>query len=73
MRFFFDLRNDKEWVLDFRDEDFGHHEAAIDFANAIANDMTHRMSDQWRGWSVEVWNATGFKFIAVPVGTSKVV
>jgi hypothetical protein len=71
MRFFFDLKNERESVLDFRGEEFGHHDAAIDFAKAIATDMTHRMSAEWLGWSVEVWNAAGLKLVAVPVGTAE--
>lgn len=69
MRFFFDLKSEQSLVLDYSGEDFGHHEAAIDFAKAIATDMTHRLSAEWLGWSVEVWNAAGLKFITVPVGT----
>ena len=51
MRYFFDLKNQRESVLDFRGEEFGHHDAAIDFAKAIATDMTHRISAEWLGWS----------------------
>ena len=67
MRFFFDLRSEQHTVLDYSGEDFGRHEAAIDFAKAIADDMTHRASRQWLGWSVEVLDEVGRQFISVPI------
>ena len=54
MRFFFDLKSEQNKVLDYSGKDFGHHEAAIDFAKAIADDMRHGVSGQWLGRSVEV-------------------
>jgi len=71
VRLFFDLKNERESVLDFTGEEFGYHDAAIDFAKAIAADMTHRMCADWLGWSGEVWNAAGLKFVAVPIGTAE--
>ena len=71
MRFFFDLRSEQHTVLDYSGEDFGRHEAAIDFAKAIADDMTHRASRQWRGWSVEVLDEVGRQFISVPIRIAK--
>ncbi len=67
MRFFFDLKNEQHTVFDYSGEDFGHHKAAIDFAKAIADDMTHRASRQWLGWSVEVLDEIGRRFISVPI------
>lgn len=67
MRFFFDLKNEQHTVLDYSGEDFGHHKAAIDFAKAIADDMTHRASRQWLGWSVEVLDEVGRQFISLPI------
>ncbi|MGO8971904.1 MAG: DUF6894 family protein [Steroidobacteraceae bacterium] len=67
MRFFFDLKSKQHIVLDYSGEDFGHHKAAIDFAKAIADDMTHRASRQWLGWSVEVVDESGRRFISVPI------
>lgn len=69
MRFFFDLKNEQHKVLDYRGEDFGHHEAAIDFAEAVADDMRHRVSGQWLGWSVEVLDEIGRQFISIPIAT----
>jgi len=71
MRFFFDLKSEQHMVLDYSGEDFGHHEAAIDFAKAIADDMTHRVSNQWLGWSVEVLDAVGRQFISLPIGIAR--
>lgn len=71
MRFFFDLKSEQETLLDYRGEDFGHHGAAIDFAKAIAHDMTHRMSAQWLGWSVNVRDEGGRQFVSVPIGTTE--
>ncbi len=67
MRFFFDLKSEQHRVLDYCGEDFGRHEAAIDFAKAVADDMTHRASRQWLGWSVEVLDEVGRRFISVPI------
>jgi hypothetical protein len=50
---------------------FRHHDAAIDFAKAIAHDMTHRISAQWLGWSVEVFDEGGRQFVSVPIGTAE--
>ncbi len=71
MRFFFDLNSEQHMVLDYSGEDFGHHGAAIDFAKAIADDMTHRVSRQWLGWSVEVLDEVGRQFISVPIRISE--
>jgi hypothetical protein len=70
MRFFFDLKSEQHTVLDYSGEDFRRHEAAIDFAKAIADDMTHRASRQWLGWSVEVLDEVGRQFISVPIRTA---
>ena len=67
MRFFFDLKSEQHTVLDYSGEDFGHHEAAIDCAKAIADDMTRRVSRQWLGWSVKVLDEVGRQFISVPI------
>jgi len=70
MRFFFDLKSEQHTVLDYSGEDFRRHEAAIDFAKAIADDMTHRASRKWLGWSVEVLDEVGRQFISVPIRTA---
>ncbi len=70
MRFFFDLKSEQHTVLDYSGEDFRRHEAAIDFAKAIADDITHRASRQWLGWSVEVLDEVGRQFISVPIRTA---
>ena len=62
-----DLKSEQHIVLDYSGEDFRHHDAAIDFAKAIADDMTHRASRQWLGWSVEVLDEVGRQFISVPI------
>ena len=71
MRFFFDLKSKQETVLDYSGENFGHHEAAIDFAKAIAYDMTHRVSAEWLGWSVEVLDEIGRPLISVRIETAE--
>ncbi len=71
MRFFFDLKSKQHTVLDYSGEDFRHHDAAIDFAEAIALDMKHRVSAQWLGWSVEVFDEGGRRFVSVPIGRAQ--
>lgn len=68
MRFFFDLKNEFETLLDYRGEDFRDHNSAFDFAKAIAQDMTHRTTMRWFGWSVEVWDEVGRQLTSVSIG-----
>jgi hypothetical protein len=66
-RFFFDYTKKDQLLLDYRGNEFHSSHAAIDFAKAIAQDLKHRICDDWNGWSVEVRNVEGQKFFSLPV------
>jgi hypothetical protein len=68
MRFFFDLKREQARMLDYGGEDFLDHEVAINHAKAIADHMANHMP-AWVGWTVEVRDRHGIKFIAFPVET----
>jgi hypothetical protein len=66
-RFFFDYTAKEQSLLDYGGHEFPSSGAAIEFAQAIAHDLKHSLSDNWRGWCVEVRNATGNRLLSVPV------
>jgi len=66
-RFFFDYTAKEQSLLDYGGHEFPSSGAAIDFAQAIAHDLKHSLTDNWRGWCVEVRNATGLRLQSVPV------
>ena len=39
----------------------------MEFAEAIAQDLKHSLTENWRGWNVEVRNATGMRLLSLPV------
>jgi hypothetical protein len=67
MRFFFDYTSNDRSLYDYRGEDFRTPEAAIDFAQTTAQVLTNSLSGDWVGWSIEVRNADGKKFLSLPV------
>ena len=58
-RFFFDYTANERSLLDYRGEEFRTGRAAIEFADAIAYNLTNSLSENWTGWSVEVRDAEG--------------
>ena len=56
-RFFFDYTAKEQSLLDYGGHEFRSSQAAIDFAQAIAQDLRHSLNGNWLGWSVEVRNA----------------
>jgi hypothetical protein len=66
-RFFFDYTMQGKSVRDYRGEEFPSSEAAIDFAEATVQVLNHSLAGDWIGWSLEVRNAEGIKFLSVPV------
>ena len=67
MRFFFDYTSNDRSLYDYRGEDFPTPGAAIDFAQTTAQVLTNSLSGDWVGWSIEVRNADGKKFLSLPV------
>jgi hypothetical protein len=66
-RFFFDYTDTKQSLLDYAGHEFRSSQAAIEFAEAIAHDLKHSFTENWRGWSVEVRNAAGMRLLSLPV------
>ena len=66
-RFFFDYTAKEQSLLDYGGHEFPRSGAAIEFAQAIAHDLRHSLSDNWRGWCVEVRNVAGLRLRSVPV------
>lgn len=66
-RFFFDLKKQGQSLLDYRGHDFRSSNAAMEFAEAIALDLRHCLTNSWNGWSVEVRNAQGMRFASLQV------
>ena len=67
MRFFFDYATEGQSLYDYRGQEFRTPQGAIEFADAIVQDMKHSLSDDWKGWRVDVRNAEGMKFFSLPV------
>jgi hypothetical protein len=72
-RFFFDYTTKDQSLLDYRGHEFNNPQCAIDFAEAIAEDLKHSLSTDWLGWSIEVRNANGTKFMSLPVDTPELI
>jgi hypothetical protein len=66
-RYFFDYTAKDESLLDYRGHEFRTIQGAIEFAHAIVQDLNHSLCTKWIGWSVEIRNAEGKKFLSVPV------
>jgi hypothetical protein len=66
-RFFFDYTANEQSLLDYGGHEFPSSGAAIDFAQAIAQDLKHSLSGNWLGWCIEVRNANGKRLSSVPV------
>jgi hypothetical protein len=68
-RFFFDYTTKEQSLLDYGGHEFRSPQAAIEFAEAIAHDLKHPLTENWLGWSVEVRNAHGMRLHSLPVGS----
>jgi hypothetical protein len=66
-RFFFDYTAKEQSLLDYGGHEFPSSGAAQEFAQAIAHDLKHSLSENWLGWCVVVKNATGKTLLSVPV------
>ncbi len=66
-RFFFDYIAKDQSLFDYSGHEFRTVQSAIEFAHAIAQDLSHNLSNNWIGWSVEVRNAEGKKFFSLLV------
>jgi hypothetical protein len=68
-RFFFDYTAKEQSLLDYGGHEFPSSGAAIEFAEAIAHDLKHSLTDNWHGWCVEVRNVSGMRLLSLPVAS----
>jgi Domain of unknown function (DUF6894) len=66
-RFFFDYRTSDQALYDYGGHEFRSVQSAEDFAQMIVQDLSHSLTDDWHGWSVEVRNAEGRRLLSLPV------
>ena len=69
-RFFFDYRTKDQSVYDYQGDEFLSAQSAIEFAHATAQVLTHSLSGDWAGWSIEVRNPEGMKLFSVAVDSA---
>ena len=67
MRFFFDYTTRGRSLYDYSGDEFRTLQSAIEFAEAIAEDLRHRLANDWAGWQVEVRNSEGIRYLSLPV------
>jgi hypothetical protein len=66
-RFFFDYRTSDQALYDYGGQDFRSVQSAEEFAQMIVLDLSHSLTDDWNGWSVEVRDAEGRRLLSLPV------
>ena len=69
-RFFFDYTTNDHSLYDYCGHEFVSLQSAIDFAQATVQVLQHSLAGGWNGWSIEVRNAEGKKFVALPIGSA---
>jgi hypothetical protein len=69
MRFFFDCTTKDQSLYDYQGTEFHNSQAAIEFAEAMAEMLGASLAGEWKRWSVEIRNAEGKKLGALRVGT----
>jgi hypothetical protein len=70
-RFFFDYTTKEQSLLDYGGHEFQSSRHALEFAEAIAQDLKHSLTANWLGWSVEVRNAHGMRLHSLPVDSQE--
>jgi hypothetical protein len=66
-RYFFDLKTTEEAILDYLGQEFQSQISAMDYAEAIAYDLKHRLTNKWSGWTIDVHDASGRRFFSLAV------
>jgi len=67
MRFFFDYTAKGQSLRDYHGDEFLSAHDALDFAEATAQALMSNLNGDWIGWSVEVRDAEGKQYVALPV------
>ena len=68
MRFFIDYRAKDQSLYDYQGDEFMSSKDAFDFARETARSLKNKLDGDWSGWSVEVRDAQGRKYVSFPVG-----
>ena len=68
MRFFIDYRTKQQSLYDYEGDEFLSSKDAFDFARETALSLQNKLDGAWLGWSVEVRDAKGRKYVSFPVG-----
>jgi hypothetical protein len=66
-RYFFDLRTTEVTLLDYFGQEFKSQRSAMDYAETIAYDLKHRLTDSWSGWTIDVQDPTGRRCFSLAV------
>jgi hypothetical protein len=69
MRFFFDYRSADRSLYDYEGHKFESLKSAIEFGEAIAENLRHSLGNNWIGWCVEVRNPKGQSFWSEAIGS----
>ena len=67
MRFFFDYTTKDQSIRDYQGDDFLSSAGAFDFAEATTQALRSSLNGDWKGWSVEVRDAEGTRYLSLPV------
>jgi CheY-like chemotaxis protein len=67
MRVFFDYITQGQVLYDYQGGEFPSPEHAFDFAEATLQNLKNSVTDDWKGWSVEVRNDKGTNCFSLPV------
>jgi hypothetical protein len=68
MRFFIDYKAKDQSLYDYQGDEFLSSKDAFDFAQETAHSLQNKLDGEWLGWSVEVRDAQGRKYVSFPVG-----
>jgi len=69
MRFFFDYRSADQSLYDYQGHEFSTSEAAIEFGEALADNLRQSLGNEWVGWRVEVLAPDVRNFCSFTVGS----
>ena len=72
-RYFFDITSGGRSLYDYRGDEFRNSDAARQYAEAIALDLSQRLNGEWVGWSVEICDAINQKLLSLPVAMPELI
>jgi hypothetical protein len=67
MRFFIDYITKDQSLYDYQGDEFLGSKDAFEFARETARSLKNKIDGAWLGWSVEVRDAQGRKYVSFPV------